>query len=272
MYVVMEDNEKETGTTKVCKPGSWAMFLRLLVYSLDSVTLSILCLWGSVCSGDCSMQACWLKIQWWPRALEDTSPGIPDSVESLSTCLSTVDPQVRNKRWWDQPEKRQVKPMGGWLQDGGYSLNKVTLLLHDCENVQELLAKLGGRKWPGPFSFSTRYRCVHQRCSNSTKPLCSVSFPLASETIGPQQPSWQVMFSSQCPNTACSWLVAHWLAPLKRGRFLYECQNSTGNCVMGLCPLNSQETEALFQRRKRTHSGFVLNCSVQTEQRIIRRS
>lgn len=36
MYVVMEDNEKETRTTKVCKPGSWALFLRLLVYSLDS--------------------------------------------------------------------------------------------------------------------------------------------------------------------------------------------------------------------------------------------
>lgn len=23
LYVVMEDKEKETGTTKVCKPGSW---------------------------------------------------------------------------------------------------------------------------------------------------------------------------------------------------------------------------------------------------------
>lgn len=43
MYVVMEDNEKETGTTKVCKPGRQldALLLRLLEYCLDSVTVSL---------------------------------------------------------------------------------------------------------------------------------------------------------------------------------------------------------------------------------------
>lgn len=46
---------------------------------------------------------------------------------------------------------------------------------------------------------------------------------------------------------------------LEKGKVFFECQNSTGNCVMGLCPLNARETEALFQRRKRTHSGFVLD-------------
>lgn len=112
-----------------------------------------------------------------------------------------------------------------------------------CENVQEPQGEQRGESGLAHFPFQL---CadVFVKGIQWHKPPLFLTLPLVSETIGPEQPSWQVTCSSLCPNTACSWLVA---LTLKKGKAYSDARIRLESVSWDYALLMSQRQRLYFR-------------------------